>query len=102
MTINDEILTIANKLANEGKKPTVALVKTRLSTPAPLPQIIAILKTWQHDPDFAAAPEINLATDSKELKTPSDLSTAIAQAIAPLQQEITELKKLVQQLINKG
>ena len=52
MTISDEICIIANKLANEGKSPTVALIKSGLNHPVPLPQIIATLKTWQHDPEF--------------------------------------------------
>ena len=52
MTISDEISIIANKLANEGKTPTVALIKSQLSQTTPLPQIITVLKHWQHEPTF--------------------------------------------------
>ena len=52
MTITDEILSCANQLANAGKKPSVALVKAKLSQPVPLPTIIATLKNWQHQPEF--------------------------------------------------
>ncbi len=52
MTIIDEILICANKLANAGTKPTVALVKAKLSQRAPLATLITTLKSWQHQPDF--------------------------------------------------
>ena len=52
MTITDEILSCANQIANTGKKPSVALVKAKLSQPVPLPTIIATLKNWQHEPEF--------------------------------------------------
>jgi len=54
MTIHDEILICANQLANAGKKPTVALVKAKLSQRAPLVVLINTLKGWQHQPDFIA------------------------------------------------
>jgi len=37
MSVSDEILIIANKIANQGKKPSIALIKTKLSTSVPLP-----------------------------------------------------------------
>jgi hypothetical protein len=103
MTIFDEISIIANKLANEGKVPSVALIKGHLSQPTPLPKIIAALKNWHHDPDFIkttdkneeANPNIESSRDHKEL------NKLIAEAIAPLQQEIAELKIQVKALINK-
>jgi len=55
MTITDEILSCANQLANAGKKPSVALVKAKLSQPVPLPTIIATLKNWQHEPEFTTS-----------------------------------------------
>ena len=54
MTINDQIIAIANQIANEGQQPTIAKIKTRLRNKVPLPQIIAVLKTWQHDPNFTS------------------------------------------------
>ena len=103
MTISDEICIIANKLANEGKSPTVALIKSELNHPVPLPQIIATLKTWQHDPKFiqtqdtsvAAAPSVATQASNNEI------STLIAQALAPLQKEIVELKQMIKQLVKE-
>jgi len=102
MTINDEILIIANQLANQGKKPSVALIKTKISQPVPLPQLISVLKNWQHEPDFICATP---KSDPKEYKVPNEeqaFSQLVAQAIMPLEQEIVELKRMIQTLIDKN
>ena len=100
MTISDEIAIIANKLANEGKTPSVALIKSQLNRTIPLPSIIAVLKTWQHDPKFIQAEPKNVTSDTtKQVQPSSELNLMIAQAIAPLQKEISELKAQVKQLL---
>jgi hypothetical protein len=102
MTINDEILAIANQLANQGKKPSVALIKTKVSQPTPLPQIISVLKTWQHDPNFINVKVAKAKETIGEINNSDELSLMINQAIQPLKDEIKELKLLVQQLVEKN
>lgn len=104
MTIEDEILAIANQIANKGQKPTIALVKPKLSKTVPLPMLIAVLKTWQHDADFVT---INTQTNTEIENNHHDkqviegkIAQQIEQAIAPLRQEINELKTLIVQLVN--
>ena len=100
MTISDEIAIIANKLANEGKTPSVALIKSQLNRTIPLPTIIAVLKTWQHDPKFIQTKQHNVSKSTAEKMQPNKaVSVLIAQAIAPLQQEINELKQQVKLLL---
>lgn len=100
MTTNDEILTVANQLANQGKKPSVALVKTRLSQPTPLPQIISVLKTWQHDPEFTQVDKLEQPNINENDDQNTHLKQLIAEAIKPLEIEIAELKTLIKQLID--
>ncbi|WP_300174344.1 hypothetical protein [uncultured Aliivibrio sp.] len=45
--VTDELLKIMQDLTNEGKKPTTALVKSRLSTQVPMPAIITAIKSFQ-------------------------------------------------------
>lgn len=101
MTIFDEISIIANKLANDGKVPSVALIKSRLSQTVPLPKIISSLKTWHHDPEFISAPQKDIATKASTVvkHKPEELNLLIANALAPLQQDIIELKQQVKQLL---
>lgn len=103
MTTYDEISIIANILANQGKKPTVALVKTKLSAPVPLPTLIKVLKAWQHDPDFIAPKSENSSMDiaTNETVMTSELTLAIADAIKPLRAEVAELKALLKEALDK-
>jgi hypothetical protein len=112
MTINDEIHILANQLANAGKKPTVALVKTKLNKQVALPTIISALKVWQHDPTLISIPkdksDKNEKSDKKIKvnKTNSTVETDlfrqnINDELAQIKHEIIELKQLVKQLIEQ-
>ncbi|AAZ27433.1 MULTISPECIES: hypothetical protein [Colwellia] len=102
MTIIDEILICANQLANAGTKPTVALVKAKLSQRAPLATVITTLKGWQHQPDFIA-PTINeeqvVNNDSSAKNTSELLESLLENGVIKkvIQQslalELTEMKK---------
>jgi len=104
MTIFDEISIIANKLANEGKVPSVALIKGHLSQPVPLPTIISSLKNWHHDPEFIKAVHQEVSAKAiKKLKPDNEeISVLIAKALAPLQEEIVELKHQVKILLENS
>lgn len=101
MTINDEITTIANKLANKGQKPSIALIKTKLSGSVPLPTIISVLKTWTHQTDnLTINEEVKQKDQSANVKNVEidPLLALITIALKPLQQEITELRHKIDQL----
>mgnify|MGYP000356742781 CR=1 FL=1 len=102
MTIFEEISIIANKLANDGKKPTVALIKNKLSTPTPLPTIINALKNWQHDPEFTQLHnKAGVVPDKQAENNENDIEQlikqSVAQALEPIQRELAEIKALLQQ-----
>ena len=115
MTIKDEILAIANQLANNGQSPTVAKVKAKLSEAAPLPTIINTLKSWQHQPEKTSVDKANNGSNSADKsseniqtvelseaqlallqdKLQSHIEKAVAAAIKPLQEELDEIKQLL-------
>ncbi len=45
--ITQELKAIIAQLVEEGKEPSVALVKARLSQPVPMPAIISTIKSWK-------------------------------------------------------
>ena len=45
--VSQELKDILEQLHAEGKEPTVALVKARLSTSVPMPALITTLKSWK-------------------------------------------------------
>ncbi|GAW96049.1 MULTISPECIES: hypothetical protein [Colwellia] len=91
MTIIDEILICANQLANAGKKPTVALVKAKLSQRTPLATLITTLKNWQHQPDFIAP------LSAKEQQVSQDKSSNDNTALLDSLVENGAVKKIIQQ-----
>ena len=101
MTTFDEILIIANQLANQGKQPTVALIKSRLATSFPLPTIIKVLKSWQHDPEFINIS--NQQTSEKELlttvKETQEIKLIIEEALLPIKAELDDIKSQLALLI---
>lgn len=90
-----DIFAVAKQLTREGKKPTVALVKSRLTQPVPMRELLEALKVWRHSPETVTETE-NDTKNQQELQ-PSVPDTAateqlIAAAIAPLQDEIMALR----------
>ena len=100
MTTNEEIIAIANQIANDGKKPTVALLKQKLTSKVPLPTLIATLKTWQHEPEriSVAKPEHPAETIAQE-QTQAVSPAELEQALVPLKEEIARLNQTIEQLI---
>lgn len=80
--LSHELQAIFTHLQQQGKEPTVALVKSRLSTSLPMPAIIAAIKSWKQT---QRAPKVETN------KTP------------PLtdQQRITQLEQQLARLITK-
>lgn len=105
MTTNDEILILANQIANKGHTPTVALIKSKLSKKVTLPLIISTLKTWQHDPSFITLPESNKTntdnTTEKRSTTRSNFEIEVTNELANIRKELVSLKALIEQLANQ-
>jgi hypothetical protein len=49
--MNSVVLDAIKALLEEGKTPTVALTKNRLSQPVPMPVIIAAVSQYKNNPD---------------------------------------------------
>lgn len=105
MTTIDEILTIANQLANEGKQPSVAMVKAKLTQSIPLPTIIKTLKSWQHDPNFTTqlkeSKPSHANENNNELALNDTIEKALNEALKPVLSELKEIKALLKQLADK-
>ena len=112
MTLTEEITICANILANQGKKPTVALIKSKLSQRAPLVTIISTLKSWQHQPDYITSKtkeeDSNKTTTTKNTEIINKLvesgsikrlvEDTLAQELTKMKQELLEMKLLVTNL----
>jgi len=90
---SSEIISICQQLSKEGKEPSVALIKARLSRPAPMPFVIAGLKQWRANPDM----KVEQQDEGKEPKSAQNQS--LEQRVSALELEVKELKQLIKQLV---
>ncbi|MGR5066957.1 MULTISPECIES: hypothetical protein [Vibrio] len=84
--VTKELEAVMDQLQQQGKQPTVALVKTRMKTPVPMPALIAAIKSWK---SASRIPKVEVA-----VQTPSedDRITALENTVAKLVVRIKELE----------
>ncbi|EIV1855006.1 hypothetical protein ACWOGY_003529 [Vibrio vulnificus] len=61
--VTKELEAVLEQLQQQGKEPSVALVKTRLKTSVPMPAIIAALKSWK---SAQRVPKIEVASQTNQ------------------------------------
>lgn len=86
--VSQELKDILEQLNLEGKKPTVAMVKARLSTPIPIPALVSVIRSWkstQHVPKV-------------EITSPKDNDN---DKIQQLEQQVADLTKRLAALEEK-
>ena len=99
----DHIILLAQQISQEGKVPSIALLKARLPKNVPLPSIIQGLKLWKENPQKAvtvpAEADINESIENKH-NTSFDalIDTKIKLALTPLIVEIDTLKNQIANL----
>ncbi|QIJ82840.1 hypothetical protein G3U99_00290 [Vibrio coralliilyticus OCN008] len=79
--VSQELKEVLEQLQKEGKEPTVALVKARLSAAIPMPALITTIKSWK---SANRVPKVEVAA-----KTANDTC------------RITELEKQVAELTTR-
>jgi hypothetical protein len=89
-----EIILACQQLVREGKSPSVALVKSRLTRNYPLPTIIAGLKQWQ------ANPELNIEP-AKPIDSENDSEVTLEQRVAELEAQVRELTAQLKSIKNE-
>ena len=89
---NAEINQICHQLAEEGKEPSVALIKARLSQKAPLPTIISGLQQWKNNPNHVVK-----ETPTQQVSREKGLE----QRVADLEKTVETLKAQIQHLSDK-
>lgn len=89
--VTQELEAILTSLHNEGKEPSVALVKARLSTPVPMPALITTIKSWK---SANRVPKVEIAAQTSDM----DRIQILEKQVAELSQRILALEsKLAEQ-----
>ncbi|HAS8401180.1 TPA: hypothetical protein RSW51_000708 [Vibrio vulnificus] len=61
--VTKELEAVLEQLQQQGKEPSVALVKARLKTSVPMPAIIAAIKSWK---SAQRVPKIEVASQANQ------------------------------------
>lgn len=60
--VSEELKSVLEGLQAQGKEPTVALVKARMSTSVPMPALIMTIKSWK---SANRVPKVEVATQAE-------------------------------------
>lgn len=97
LIMQHEIYRIAYQLNAEGKNPSVALIRSRLSMPTSLPVIVQALQQWKLTPELGK--DDNVQTAMVETVSETACVTTNAKAIALMENRIETLESQVAELI---
>lgn len=102
--MEQQIITIANQLAAEGKQPTVALIKARLTSPVPMALLLSVLGRWKASPEkFRQQPPVNTEKQSPATalgQTTDDISE-LKQQLRQMQTQLDDMHQLLKTLVDK-
>jgi len=95
------IIDICQSLTKEGKKPTTALVKTRLPHPLPLAQVLKGIQMFQANPNVEVSPPVEVKENMNGDCQCAPQLHALEQQISELRKQVTTLQVQVQALRNQ-
>lgn len=84
--VTKELEAVMEKLQQQGKEPTVALVKARMKTPVPMPALIATIKSWKN---ANRIPKVEVAVQTPKEE---DRIVALENTVAKLVARVEELE----------
>lgn len=84
--VSDELKSVLEGLQAQGKEPTVALVKARMSTPVPMPALITTIKSWK---SANRVPKVEVAAPQDNA---TDKLTQLEQQVVALTERVTQLE----------
>ncbi|MFH4748758.1 hypothetical protein WMQ67_20860 [Vibrio harveyi] len=84
--VTKELEAVMEQLQQQGKEPTVALVKARMKTPVPIPALIATIKSWK---SANRIPKVEVAVQKPKEE---DRLAALEETVAKLTARVEELE----------
>ncbi|CAE6917759.1 MULTISPECIES: hypothetical protein [Vibrio] len=84
--VTKELEAVMEQLQQQGKEPTVALVKARMKTPVPMPALIATIKSWKN---ANRIPKVEVAVQTPKEE---DRIVALENTVAKLVARVEELE----------
>ena len=87
--VSAEIEQVMNALHAEGKQPTIALVKARLTSKVPMPALVTVIKSWKSS---QKVPKVEVAAE--QVEQPLELRVKeLEQQVAALTERLSALEQ---------
>ena len=107
--MHNEIYQIAHQLNAEGKKPSVALIRAKLSKPISLPVIVQALQQWKMSPQLgeSSATQSSAAQSSAAQRNEAEVTIEasqqhLQQKVIQLEQRVCQLEQQLSQLLGQS
>ncbi len=92
--VSKELQDVFDSLTRDGKEPTVALVKARLTSSIPMPAIIAAMKSFK---SANRVPKVEIkapeANEEKQIATLQDQVAKLTQRVEQLETKLSQLEQ---------
>ena len=96
MTTEQQLIFLCQHLNQEGKKPSLALLRNTKSFDASTPQMISALQSWQKSPTIEKQSDKHTSPKAKTTETVTRQElTEVNQKIIQLENRIIELETLL-------
>ncbi|MEO9945765.1 MAG: hypothetical protein ABJH28_04280 [Paraglaciecola sp.] len=92
MSNTDYIINLCHDLQQQGKTPSVALVRSSASMPLPIPDVIKAIKYWKANPE--SRPSAAKIISQQKIPTSQSLEQRVSQLEQQLAQTIKEMTEL--------
>ena len=89
------ITELCNSLSSQGKKPTVALIRSQASRPLLIPDVIKGLQGWKQNPQ--AFDNIEVST----IKSPPETQHPLAERVQVLERQVADISAQLNALLLK-
>ncbi len=103
--MQQQIFQIAYQLSAEGKTPSVALIKARLSTPVALPVVIQALQKWKASPQLGKPTEQTSQTQHSPSPSSTEetgnIDSNMASRLSALEHKVDKILALVEALAHR-
>ncbi|MGF1739534.1 hypothetical protein L4C34_00385 [Vibrio profundum] len=98
--VTQELHTVLSALEQQGKEPTVALVKARMTTSVPMPALIATIKKWKSNRQVPKVEVASAVQDSGKIEQLEKQVASLSQRVEQLEKQL-QLDKQTQQLTSE-
>lgn len=100
--MNQILFNVCQQLINDGKTPSVALLKAKAPKSVHLSEIISTVQMWKANPETFDSSKLELPEDSTKIDKPDTLNNEqLTARVCALEEKISHLEALLQKALRQ-